>query len=99
MLVSNLLNQLKQRSHIIRGKNIALDEDVAALYGISVRSLKGIVRRHADRFSLDLVFQGPKGKYLFTEEGVLLVSSVLKNPRAARISIEIIRELFGFKNN
>ena len=37
--------------------------------------------------------------YAFTELGVVLASSVLKTPQAVQASIEIIRELFSFKNN
>jgi hypothetical protein len=38
-------------------------------------------------------------RYAFTEEAILLLSSILKTPQAVQTSIEIIRELFSFKDN
>ena len=78
---------------------MAFDTDVAALYGISVACLRQVVQRHKARFPADFLFKTREGRYVFSDGGVLMVSSVLRNAQAAQISIEIIRELFGFNNN
>ena len=110
--VSRLLNQLHQRSHFVRGRRVVHDEDVAILYGVSTGHLRRMVTRHKARFPSEAMVrlsqeehQSLKRRrahfmpYAFTEEGVLLLSSVLKTPQAVQTSIEIIRELFSFRVN
>ena len=43
--------------HIIRGFRVILDSDLARLYGISTMRLNQAVKRNADRFPSDFVFQ------------------------------------------
>lgn len=90
-----------------------LDHDLAALYAVDVKVLNQSVRRNADRFPPDFMFQltyeeaafvrseeaGSRThrggrRYLpfaFTEEGVAMLSSVLRSERAVRVNIEIMR--------
>jgi hypothetical protein len=90
-----------------------LDADLAALYGVPVRSLNQAVRRNRGRFPADFMFQltaaefrrlrsqtvisktGRGGRrtapYVFTEQGVAMLSSVLRSDRAVRVNIEIMR--------
>jgi len=98
----------------MRGLNVLLDADLAALYGTDVRTLNQAVARNAERFPVDFMFQltqkeldslrsqvvilksarGRHRKYLpkaFTEQGVAMLSSVLRSPRAVRVNIEIMR--------
>ncbi len=97
---------------LIRGEKVILDADLAALYGVKTRVLVQAVKRHAERFPPDFMFQltteefallrsqtvtsrGWGGRryppYAFTEQGVAMLSSVLKSPRAIQVNIEIMR--------
>jgi len=97
----------------VRGHNVMLDADLAALYGVETRELVQAVTRNADRFPADFMFQltlqeanvlrsqivisktGRGGRrtrpYAFTEQGVAMLSSVLRSRRAVRVNIEIMR--------
>jgi hypothetical protein len=116
----------------IRGMNVMLDSDLAALYGVATRVLNQAVRRNPARFPADFAFRltpgearavaraslrsqsvilklgrgtlrtqsvlsEPRGvhrKYpphAFTEQGVAMLSSVLRSPRAIAVNIEIMR--------
>src|SRR6266850_6582178 len=97
----------------VRGHNVMLDADLAALYGVETRELVQAVTRNAARFPADFLFQltladvkslrsqnviskGGRGgrrtrPYAFTEQGVAMLSSVLRSPRAVRVNIEIMR--------
>lgn len=88
------------------------DHDLAALYAVEVKVLNQAVRRNADRFPPDFMFQltseeaarvrdeaSPQSRrggrrylpFAFTEEGVAMLSSVLRSERAVRVNIEIMR--------
>lgn len=104
---------LERRIHDLRGHNVMLDHDLAALYAVEVKVLNQAVRRNTDRFPADFMFQltqdeatrlrseepGPKTRrggrrylpFAFTEEGVAMLSSVLRSERAVRVNIEIMR--------
>ena len=97
--VHKFLDRLKQRSCFVEGQRVVRDKDVAELYGVPIGQLRRAVRRHSACFPPDLVFKTSEEEYVFTEEGILLVSSVLKNSQAVQISIEIIRELHSFRAN
>jgi hypothetical protein len=97
----------------LRGGRVMLDADLAALYGVPVKSLNQAVKRNLDRFPADFMFrltpaefrrlrsQSVTSKtrrggrrsppYAFTEQGVAMLSSVLRSDRAVRVNIEIIR--------
>jgi len=99
---------------------------LAALYGVPTKALNQAVKRNADRFPADSMFQltaeewkdlrshlvtsktlrGAMGsqtvtsstrggtRYMpnaFTEQGVAMLSSVLRSPRAAEVNIAIMR--------
>jgi hypothetical protein len=98
---------------VVRGQRIMLDADLAALYGVETKVLLQAVRRNADRFPDDFMFQLTAGEYeslrsqsvtsnagrggrryrpyAFTEQGVAMLSSVLRSPRAVLVNIEIMR--------
>jgi hypothetical protein len=97
----------------LRGGRVMLDADLAALYGVPVKSLNQAVRRNLDRFPGDFMFQltpaefrrlrsqsvtsktgrggRRKAPYIFTEQGIAMLSSVLRSDRAVRVNIEIMR--------
>ena len=92
-----------------------LSENLAGLYGVSVKALNQAVKRNSERFPQDFMFQltreeagailasrsqivtlkrGQNIKYLtyaFTEQGVAMLSSILRSPRAAEVNIAIMR--------
>jgi phage regulator Rha-like protein len=45
------------RIHHIRGQKVMLDRDLAELYGVQVKVLKQAVRRNAERFPEDFMFE------------------------------------------
>ena len=108
---------IESRILVLRGQRVMLDADLAQLYGVKVKALNQAVRRNADRFPDDFMFQlesdeadslrsqfvtldaaasrrGRHSKYrpyAFTEQGVAMLSSVLKSKQAVRVNVEIIR--------
>jgi hypothetical protein len=43
--------------HVIRGKRVMLDRDLAGLYGVSTSTLNQAVKRNLERFPEDFCFQ------------------------------------------
>lgn len=120
-------DQIALRIRNFRGEKVLLDFDLAALYGVETRVLNQAVKRNADRFPSDFMFQlsieetemiSQRGKsstgqtvsdssqivmspgkhrgkryrpYAFTEQGVAMLSSVLKSERATKVNIAIMR--------
>src|ERR1044071_3306942 len=105
-------NSITKSIHFIRGHQVMLDADLAALYGVQVKALNQAVRRNAERFPDDFMFQLVKQEvanlrsqtvtsssrggrrylaFAFTEQGVAMLSSVLRSPRAISVNIEIMR--------
>lgn len=102
----------------IRGQKVMLDSDLAELYGVETRVLNQAIKRNAERFPEDFMFQlneteweflisqivtskntsnkdGRGGRrklpFVFTEHGVLMLSSVLNSPQAIQVNIQIVR--------
>jgi len=117
----------------VRRRRVMIDRDLAKLYGVPTKALNLAVRRNAERFPTDFMFQltreevanlrfqietssshpaGDKTKvnlrfqtgtssstyggrrylpYVFTQEGVAMLSSVLRSPRAVAVNVEIMR--------
>lgn len=48
---------LISKIHLIRGKRVMLDRDLAELYGVETKELKRQVRRNRDRFPEDFMFE------------------------------------------
>jgi hypothetical protein len=99
---------------VVRGHRVILDEDLARLYDVEVKVLNQAVKRNAERFPEDFMFQlteeeaaflrsqtvtlkagrGQHRKYrpyAFTEQGVAMLSGVLRSQRAVQVNIEIMR--------
>jgi len=97
---------------LIRGQKVMLDTDLANLYGVETRTLTQAVKRNAERFPSDFMFQltrdefdslrsqiviskGKGGRryrpYAFTEQGVAMLSTVLRSKRAVQVNVEIMR--------
>lgn len=106
------LNTIHAKIQSLRGKQVILDTDLAALYQVETRVLKQAVRRNIDRFPEDFMFEltdteidhmvsqnvipskshlGGAKPFVFTEQGVAMLSSVLKNQTAIQVNIQIMR--------
>jgi hypothetical protein len=105
------LQQIAQAILVIRGCKVMLGQDLASLYGVTVGALTQAVKRNANRFPTDFVFQLTAEEfmslksqfvisswgglrirpYAFTEQGVAMLSSVLKSERAVKVNIAIMR--------
>ncbi|MCB9251866.1 MAG: ORF6N domain-containing protein [Flavobacteriales bacterium] len=97
------------RIYHIRGQKVMLDSDLAELYLIQTRVINQQVKRNADRFPDDFMFQltaqewetlqsqnkawGGRRKLpnVFTEHGVLMLSSILNSKKAIAVNIQIMR--------
>jgi len=117
---------IQARIHIIRGKRVMLDADLARFYSVTTFNLNKAVSRNLDRFPEDfsfvltaeemrnLIFQfgisrlqtaeeevvkkagrGYGGRRkparVFTEQGVAMLASVLRSPRADVVSVALVR--------
>ena len=121
------LENIENLIHVIRGKQVMLDVDLARLYGVETKRLNEQVKRNMDRFPEDFMFQLSKDEvdflrsqiatienegnglrsqivtldmrgrhvkympYAFTENGVAMLSGVLRSPQAININIQIMR--------
>jgi len=113
---SSNLGLVKRIEHAVlsvRGHNVMLDTDLAALYHVDVKVLNQAVKRNRDRFPADFMFRltGREARtlrsqivtakirrggrrtapYAFTEQGVAMLSSVLRSRRAVYVNIAIMR--------
>ena len=116
--------RIEKAIYLIRGQRVMLDRDLAKLYGVPTKAFNQAVKRHAERFPPDFMFQltseearawwleinanrlrsqivtlkrGQHIKYrpyVFTEHGILMLSSALNSDRAIQVNIEIMRSLF-----
>lgn len=115
-LSANLITKdIKNLIHVIRGKQVMLDSDLAELYEVETSILNRAVKRNKKRFPEDFCFQltpeeflrcqigiskdncelGRGGRrylpYVFTEQGISMLSAVLRSEVAINVSIGIIR--------
>ncbi|MDQ6654445.1 MAG: ORF6N domain-containing protein [Verrucomicrobiota bacterium] len=96
----------------LRGQQVILSNDLAELYDVPVKALNQAVKRNADRFPDDFMFQLVPDEYeilkshivtsswggarralpyAVTEQGVAMLSSVLRSERAVKVNIAIMR--------
>ena len=125
------LEEIALRIRYVREQKVLLDSDLAQLYGVSTKALNQAVKRNAERFPADFMFQltaeesrvlrlqtvtlqapDPEAvasnwsqsvtgstkhrgaayrPYAFTEQGVAMLSSVLRSERAVKVNIAIMR--------
>ena len=105
------IDRIAQSIYLLRGQKVMLGQDLASLYGVTVGALTQAMKRNANRFPKDFMFQlnaqefanlksqivisswgGLRSRpYAFTEQGVAMLSSVLKSERAVKVNIAIMR--------
>ena len=109
-----LLDQdnINDKIYTIRGVQVMLDEDLAALYEVETKVLNQAVKRNIERFPETFRFQITDDEfnrlrsqivtsnirggrrylpYVFTEQGVAMLSAVLRSDTAVKMSIKIIK--------
>ena len=121
------LEYIRHAILLLRGKQVLLDFQLAAMYGVETKVLNQAVKRNMNRFPEDFMFRlepkevawmrsqfvttYPQGvddedntersllekrradalPYAFTEQGVAMLSSVLRSETAVRVNIAIMR--------
>ena len=113
------LKNIQNLVYEVRGINIMLDFDLAAMYGVETKRLKEAVRRNIERFPDDFMFQLTKNEWnelvancdqlpknlkhshiiplAFTQEGVAMLSGVLRSPVAIAANIIIMRAFVAMR--
>ena len=107
-----LTQHIETKILILRGQKVLLSTHLAELYGVLPKALVQAVKRNAERFPSDFMFQlndeefanlksqtvtsswgGSRraAPYAFTEQGVAMLSTVLRSSRAVLVNIEIMR--------
>ncbi len=110
---------LKDRLYAIRGKRVLLDADLAIIYGYTTKRLNEQVKRNANKFPEDFMFQlsdegidilrsqnatanintmSRSNPYVFTEQGLYMLMTVLKGALAEKQSISLIRTFKRMKD-
>ena len=121
------LGQIQNSITVLRGKQVLLDFQLAALYGVETKALNQAVKRNLNRFPEDFMFRLTSQEaawmrsqfvttytqyndnqqdnkislperrradalpYAFTEQGVAMLSSVLRSETAVQVNIAIMR--------
>ena len=121
------LEHIRHSILLLRGKQVLLDFQLAAMYGVETKALNQAVKRNINRFPEDFMFRlepqeaawmrsqfvttypqsadnenrieksSPEKRradalpYAFTEQGVAMLSSVLRSETAVRVNIAIMR--------
>ena len=99
--MENTLEKMAIESLIyeIRGQKVMLDRDLAKLYGVETKVLNQAVKRNIKRIPEDLMSQIVtsswggirKLPYVFTEQGVAMLSGLLNSDIAIEVNIRIMR--------
>jgi len=99
--------RIKKGVFMARGQRVVAAADAAAFYEVAPRSLLSAIARNPRKFTRQFMFRltareqatVPALKKLrrpplvFTETGVSMLSTVLNSGKAARINVEIVREV------
>src|SRR6266478_568825 len=94
-----LVDGVQRAIVIIRGQRVMLDADLAALYGFPTDFMFRLTPGEGARLRSQFVTSNqPRGRggrrsapYAFTEQGVAMLSSVLRSRRAIEVNIAIMR--------
>lgn len=102
----------------VRNVQVMMDCDLAELYGIETKFLNLAVKRNAERFPVNFMFQLTREEYdslrlqfatskkrggnrylpyVFTEQGIAMLSAVLRSPTAVAVSIRIMEAFVSMR--
>lgn len=103
--------KIKNLIYTIRGQQVMIDRDLAALYNVETKVLNQAVKRNLNRFPESFRFQlndkekdelvtncdrfevlkhSTSNPYAFTEQGIAMLSAVLRSDVAVEVSIKIM---------
>lgn len=71
----NKIEEIRTRIHVIRGRQVMLDKDLAELYGVEVKVLNQAVKRNIERFPDDFMFQLNKDEWEFLRSQFVTIKS------------------------
>ena len=97
------LQAIQNKIYEIRGQKVMLDFDLAEMYGTETAQLKRAVRRNIERFPDDFMFTltiqefNNYAPFAFTEQGIAMLSSVLRSDTAIKVNISIMRAFVGIR--
>ena len=74
--------------HVIRDKQVMLDRDLAALYGVETRRLNEQVRRNTERFPEDFMFQLTKDEALSSRSQFAILNETLSSSRSQIVTLK-----------
>ena len=112
--INSAPQSLESLIHVIRGRRVMFDADLAALYSVPTKALNQALRRNLERFPEDFAFRLSiedlenwrsqivtsnssakmslrRPPYVFTQEGIAMLSSVLRSERAIQMNTAIMR--------
>ena len=91
------VSHIQSLIYVIRGKQVMLDSDLAILYQVETKTFNQAVKRNIERFPENFRFQLKKeeydslrSQYVFTEQGIAMLSAVLRSDIAIQVSIRIM---------
>ncbi len=105
----------------LRGQRVLLDNELAALYGVTTKRFNEQVKRNKDRFPEDFMFRLVRAEvdalnrsqiatgsqkhrdprfppFAFTEHGAIMAATILNSPRAAEMSVYVVRALVQLRD-
>ena len=86
------LENIENLIHVIRGKQVMLDRDLARLYGVETRVLNQAVQRNIERFPKDFMFQLSKEDVEFLKsQNVILETGTNMSSQNVTTSDEFLR--------
>ena len=93
---------IRKLIYTIRSKQVMIDSDVAMLYHCETKYINRVVKRNIERFPEEFCFQLTEKEfqnyggrrylpYVFTEQGIAMISALLKSEIAVKVSINIMK--------
>ena len=110
VIVDNI--EIQNMIYSVRGKQVMLDSDLAQLYHVETKVFNQAVKRNINRFPEHFRFQLTESElkndsthggrrympYAFTEQGIAMLSAVLKSDIAVDVSIKIMDAFVKMRN-
>ena len=111
LVVTENMRSIRDCILTVRGVQVMVDWDLAALYGVETRVMNQAVKRNEDRFPERFRFRLSQSEmdelitncdksgrlrhypglpYVFTEQGIAMLSSVLRSATAVSVSVKIM---------
>ena len=83
---------VEKKIFLIRGKQVMIDRDLAELYGVETKVINQAVKRNIERFpeEFNTLKHSSVCPHAFTEQGVAMLSAVLRSDTAVQVSIRIM---------